>query len=261
MTHSAISLGVGLGGGRSATSSGRLPSGGGGAFANTLSGSFDGTDDYLSVTDVPALDTASALTFSFWGKPAASGKSLGMESLISSTDKIILYLWYTNVVYFGVRNGGSPSAASQAFTADGNWHHICGTYDGSTGTIKLYIDGSLVSTQTGAPSTTSDLSGNFVVGKSGGSDYNEGLIDEVAIFNSALSASDVTAIYNSGVPADLTSLSPVTWYRLGDGTGDTDSGGGTPASGDTIGTVVDQGSGSNNATNPNGAIYSSTVPS
>ena len=43
-----------------------------------------------------------------------------------------------------------------------------------------------------------------------------GKIDEVALFNSALSASDVTAIYNSGVPDDLTSYSPTVWYRMGD---------------------------------------------
>ena len=88
-----------------------------------------------------------------------------------------------------------------------------------------------------------------------------GLIDEVALWDSALSASDVTAIYNSGVPADLSSLSPVNWWRFGDGTGDTDSGGGAPANGDTIGTVVDQGSGGNNATGTNGPLYSNSVPS
>ncbi len=98
-------------------------------------------------------------------------------------------------------------------------------------------------------------------GISGSSYPFQGQIDEFAFWSSALTASDVTAIYNSGVPADLSSLSPVGWWRMGDGTGDTDSGGGTPASGDTIGTVVDQGSGSNNATGMNGPTYSSTVPS
>ena len=218
-------------------------------FSNDYSVSFDGTNDYMSVSDIPALDATTACTFSFWGKPASTGKSLGMESITSSTDKIILYLWYNNVVYFGVRNGSSPSAASQALTADGNWHHVCGTYDGSTGTIKLYIDGSLVSTRTGAPSSTSDLSGNFIVGKSGGSHYNNGLIDEVAIFNSAISASDVSNIYNSGVPTDISSLNPVNWWRMGDNDGGTGT------------TITDQGSGSNDGTLTNGPAFSSDVPS
>ena len=45
----------------------------------------------------------------------------------------------------------------------------------------------------------------------------EGKIDEVAIFDSALSAAQVLAIYNGGVPADLSSLSPDAWWRMGDG--------------------------------------------
>ena len=47
-----------------------------------------------------------------------------------------------------------------------------------------------------------------------------GSIDEVAIWNSALSSAAVTEIYNSGVPNDLDSLSnasdPTVWYRMGE---------------------------------------------
>ena len=47
------------------------------------------------------------------------------------------------------------------------------------------------------------------------SQYFAGNIDEVAGWNSDKSAS-VSTIYNSGTPNDLTSLSPVAWYRMGD---------------------------------------------
>ena len=47
-----------------------------------------------------------------------------------------------------------------------------------------------------------------------------GSIDEVAIWNSALSSDAVTEIWNSGVPNDLDSLSnassPTVWYRMGE---------------------------------------------
>jgi hypothetical protein len=89
-----------------------------------------------------------------------------------------------------------------------------------------------------------------------------GLIDEFSAFDSVLSNTEITAIYNSGVPADISSLSPVGWWRMGDGSGDTDSGGGTPANTDTIGTVVNQGSASNaNGTGTNGPTFSTNVPS
>ena len=76
-----------------------------------------------------------------------------------------------------------------------------------------------------------------------------------------MTASNVSTIYNSGVPGDISSLNPLSWWRMGDGTGDTDSGGGSPGAGDTVGTVADQGSGSNNGTGTNGATYSGSVPS
>ena len=77
----------------------------------------------------------------------------------------------------------------------------------------------------------------------------DGLMDEVALWDSALTSSNVTAMYNSGVPNNLSSLSPVNWWRMGDN----DSGAGT--------TITDQGSGSNNATLINGPTFSSNVPS
>ena len=48
----------------------------------------------------------------------------------------------------------------------------------------------------------------------GGRFYN-GKLSNVAIFSSALSAANALAIYNNGKPGDLTSLSPVAWWELG----------------------------------------------
>jgi len=60
------------------------------------------------------------------------------------------------------------------------------------------------------------------------------LIDEVSVYNTALSASDATAIYNGGVPTDLTSYAPLGWFRMGDGS--------------TFPTINDVGSGGSNGT-------------
>jgi hypothetical protein len=85
------------------------------------------------------------------------------------------------------------------------------------------------------------------------------LIDEVAFFNTALSASQITNIYRgetnggsggtNGLPGDLSTFNPVGWYRMGDN----DGGSGT--------TITDQGSGGNNGSLDNGPTFSSTVPS
>ena len=188
------------------------------AFTNTRSFSFDGVNDYFDA-DISALNNATALTFSGWVKKT-SGNVVGFESFNGSTDRAILYWWSDNNVYWSVRNGSASAAASSSLTTY-DWNHIAGTFEGSTNTIKLYINGSLVDTQTGQPSSTSgNLSNNFHIGLSNGSTYSNGNIDEVAIWNSALSSDAVTEIYNSGVPNDLDELTnasdPTVWYRMGE---------------------------------------------
>ena len=75
-----------------------------------------------------------------------------------------------------------------------------------------------------------------------------GKIDEVSVFASALSASNITDIYNSGTPTNLSALSPVGWWRMGDNNGGTGT------------TINDEGSGGNNATLVNGPTFSTDVP-
>jgi hypothetical protein len=70
-------------------------------------------------------------------------------------------------------------------------------------------------------------------------------IDEVSVFNSALSQSDVTSIYGGGTPSSLSSYSSlVSWWRF-EGTGTT---------------ATDSGSGGNNATLENTVVRSTDVP-
>lgn len=173
---------------------------------------------------VSALDNATALTFAGWFKKT-SGNVIGFESFNSVTDRAILYWWSDNNVYWSIRNGASSSAASSSLTTY-NWNHIVGTFDGSTNTIKLYINGSLVDTQTGQPSSTSaNLSNNFHIGLSNGSTYNEGNLTEISIFDYALTdgtggtTNQIGELYGTGSaignPMSLTTK-PVAYYPLGD---------------------------------------------
>ena len=77
-----------------------------------------------------------------------------------------------------------------------------------------------------------------------------GLIDEVAFWDKALSASEAADVYNGGVPGDLSSMSNLTnWWRMGD------------INGQSGVTVADQGSEGADGTLTNGPTYSSDVPS
>ena len=298
MTHSAISLGVGLGGGRSATSSGRLPSGG--VFSNTLSGAFDGTDDYLNPSDTFSTLFGGTFGISVWYKTPSS--FTGVDGMIisnffaSNTGNVELRitgtsssaakvsLWHSTAITLSPPYNAYGKETGDTALSTNTWYHLCWATDrpvSGTTSSKLYINGSEATISVGAygqgtlDNASTFTTNSFILfgsrnGAASGAGSTThalpGNLDELAFFNSALSASDVTNIYNSPakVPNDLgpagLNLSPVGWWRMGDGTGDTNSGGGTPASGDTIGTVVDQGSGSNNASTGGAPTYSSTVP-
>ena len=265
MTHSTISLGVGLGGGKASTSSGRLPSGGGGSFVNALAGSFDGSDDYLDCGTVSTLSSASTFSVSAWYKKASAGGGgliIGSGTITTPAERFYIEHFSNNTIYVGY----DTTFASFSATADTDWHHVA--YVRSSGTHKLYYDGADTSLGgTPASTTSSPLGNNFFIGAlTGYAAKFQGIIDEVSVFSSALSASDVTAIYNPplNVPADLEDLDPVGWWRMGDAAGDTNSSGGTPANGESIGTIEDLGSGENDAgqsTASSKPTFSNSVPS
>ena len=213
-------------------------------FANTYSVDFDGTNDYMDAGNVTAINSVANASYSFWYKTSASGK----VGLIGGGVGTSAYHWTDGNMY--VHSWVSNQAHAISIPTLGDWHHIVCTFEASGS--KLYLNGSLQSTVDHGNVTASTCGNNFSIGRlTGYSNLISGqkLIDEVALFTSTLSASDVTAIYNSGVPTDLTSYSPVGWWRMGDN----DSGTGT--------TVTDQGSGGNDGTLTNGPTFSTTVPS
>lgn len=224
---------------------------------NQYSVSFDGTDDYLSVSSITLSGAKSVSLWVKFGTKIASGS--GATLIANSSGDYFPYMAYGRYLYArGTNNSGAAGVVQYqdcgvgAFVS-GQWGHVVISSDGTT--MSYYFNGVLKGTDPNVDPQNMTLIGGRATF------YHDSLLDEVALFNSALSGSDVTAIYNSGVPADLSSYSPLHWWRMGDGTGDTDSGGGTPANGDTIGTLTDQGSGSNNATGTNGPTFSTTVPS
>ena len=92
------------------------------------------------------------------------------------------------VQYVNVQ-GGTPTVS--------NWHFIVCTYDGSN--IKLYVDGSYIG-QTAASGNIAGAAGATYLGayNKANDHYLNGKIDEVSIWNSALSSNEVSALYNSG---------------------------------------------------------------
>ena len=196
---------------------------GGSSFSNTLSTSFDGVDDFVDIGNLSAISNTSTFSASTWFKTnnissqtflwsQGSGSSQLFAPSISTKDLIVF------------------SGSSSTFVRKNNvfnstdWFNLVVVYDGSLTNaerIKLYLNGSLlvVSVSGTIPTTTPTFTTNA---KIGGITYLtnftfNGAIDETSFFNTALTQSDVTAVYGSGVPTDLSTYSSLTnWYRMGD---------------------------------------------
>ena len=145
---------------------------------------------------------------------------------------ILLYWDYTNGwrILFQTDTGQKTFQSSIQSSGSGLptvdvWYHLCVTYDGSN--IKFYLNSSTTDTGSTTAGTLNTIT-DWQIGRDGPSLNRifDGDIDEVAIWNTALSASAVQEIYdatinNPGYSADLFKLanesqSPVFWNRMGD---------------------------------------------
>ena len=144
-------------------------------------------------------------------------------------------------------SGSNTSVFSTTQINDGLWHHVLCVNDGAD--LKMYIDGTLENTTVGGGGTMLNGTSYFAIGRreaNTSSNYNflDGNIDEVAVWNSDQS-SNINSIYSASGALDLSSLNPLSWWRMGDG--DTFS---------TSWTLIDNGSGGNDGTSvsmPEGA--------
>jgi hypothetical protein len=171
-----------------------------GKFGSALS--FDGINDWVSVTDTTAspLDLTTGMTIEAWVNSAGAG---GWQTVVLKERGAVAlsYALYANDGAPEIGGFGAPAGYVRTATADdgvrptvaltpGVWTHVATTYDRTS--QKFYINGVLVATRA--------QTGNIVVGNGalriGGNtafnnEFYTGLIDEVRIYNRALTAAEI----------------------------------------------------------------------
>jgi len=201
--------------------------GGGAPFANTKSLLFDGIDDYIELGSLSHLQNATEYSISSWFKSPlnnqyqviwgwADGADGYLQLLLVDDGSFVVYNYRISQAY-GLSSTGVVSADT--------WYNATVIFDGGGATnadrLKLYINGSLITlTYTGTIPTQTGTMLNKTMWLGASNSFNfwgwEGNIDEVSIFDSAISIGDVWD--GSGQPTDLSLLStpPTNWYRMGD---------------------------------------------
>jgi hypothetical protein len=166
---------------------------------------FDGVNDYVQVNDSRSLDVSSGLTIEAWIKTSGTADYSRIlekfyDAAVGGNNNGFAVGFHTSgTMRFDVGNGlGSYAVAlNPAVVTDGLWHHVAAATDGAH--AVLYVDGvagTAPSLSGFWPNTTRPL---YIGRDSAFSDrFFSGLVDEVSIYNRALSATEVQAIYNAG---------------------------------------------------------------
>jgi hypothetical protein len=167
--------------------------------------SFDGVDDYVSVPDAPSLEVT-AMTLTAWVKAA-----------VVSTETVPRFLGKARIdggsgyalgVNFGFPHlalndglGNNCGVSAAEMLVAGQWTHVAGTYDASSGTMKIYVNGQLSGTGGCAITALQDSDEPLNIGREfagaltgGDGRHFNGNLDEVHIYANVLSAAKIQAL-------------------------------------------------------------------
>lgn len=164
--------------------------------------SFNGSSSYISYSS--KVMPIGAKTVSFWFKTSYTGNyqqfyddcncgtAAGSTILTNKTTGILRFYSYNRY------DVGTPNNV-----CDGMWHHFTGTWDGTTNTgmVKLYIDGILVNTGTASSTESVAATYNSMIGRRNVDImyYLNGNLEDISIFNRALSYTEVQELYEKEV--------------------------------------------------------------
>jgi len=165
---------------------------------------FDGSDDYVDIPDDMSFTSFSAAG---WFKPEDKSDWQAIvtfgDGTLPSEDSKLIHIRDTDKWRAYVRDSdGDLAIAEDSDTLTyGQWYFVASTFDAAIGKIILYVNGVQKATQTNADCsgiadfTTSRISSYY---SDAWTQYFNGTIDEVRIYNRALSADEVMELYRAG---------------------------------------------------------------
>ena len=180
---------------------------GGAAWATGHSGSalsLNGSGQYAD-TGARLLDTTGNYSVSAWVKLNDSGDGTAggaFQTMVSQdgSDHSAFFLQYSGADRRLAFSFAGTRALAPAAPVPGQWYHVVGVRDAAAGQLKLYVDGQLAGSRDACLGDAS--TGHTVIGRAqyGGQqvDFLNGAVDQVHVYDRALSDADVSALFTSG---------------------------------------------------------------
>ncbi|MCW9065142.1 MAG: T9SS type A sorting domain-containing protein [Ignavibacteriaceae bacterium] len=163
----------------------------------------DGSEDYAFANDDTSFSITDAVTVAAWVKINSNGSvfSIARKGATLTPAYSLNKSGNTNRFLFWVNLGSWVSSPlSSTSTTVGEWYHIAGVYNGAE--IMIYVNGVMEgsSSYSGPIPTTTD---NFYIGGDVGSgvEWFNGLIDELSVWNKALTQTQIQTVMNDSLSA------------------------------------------------------------
>jgi chitodextrinase len=175
-----------------------------GKFGKALS--FNGTNARVNVPDSASLHLTTGMTLEAWVRPSASA-SKWRDAIYKGADNYYLEASSQpggRPAVGGTFGGVNATLNGTSGLANNTWTFVTATYDGAT--LRLYVNGAQVATQARAGAIATSANQLQIGGDSIYGQYFQGSIDEVRIYNVALTATqigtDMTTAVDTGAPPD-----------------------------------------------------------
>lgn len=200
-------------------------------FINTTSILTDGTNDFVSIGNVPELSFSHTDPYSIsgWFRTEKSAEGVIFSKQAGGNNAGYRLSCQAGQIRFHI-SGGAAGDRIEARTfvdtyGDSFWHHVLVTYDGSTNAsgVAIWVDGASIFTTLNADtlvSTSVNAQAAQICGRNSTSNIFEGFLDEISVWNRVLTPSEVGDVYNLGAPTNLLDLSSssdlVGWWSFDD---------------------------------------------
>ena len=154
---------------------------------------FDGKSAYVDCGDGARIALRDKLTISAWIYPKGAASSDAL--VVGEGWNFWAITHHKGNAYFYISSGSNYCHSAVPFH---QWSHVAGTYDGTT--MRLYVNGALLSTRGLRQGTKIKSAGRFVIGGHGRGDedyecaYYNGLIADVRVYRDALSDKEIMAL-------------------------------------------------------------------
>jgi hypothetical protein len=197
---------------------------------------FNGSSSAITINNT--VSTALTFTASLWVRGVDMNRNSSdpsqIQTIFYNRNPYIVISQYGGNWQYTIKNSSSQNTTINYATSNFNnneWYNIIISCDGLGGQMSYYVNGQSVGTNT-APTSTINVASTGFVGSGAGSQYFNGAIDQVRIYNKAISAANVATLYAETVATASTNISlntpsGVAYYKMNDATDETGSYDGT----------------------------------